>query len=147
MSFLSRSDDWALIITYVEKNGKTKDTCVYMQTKKKLGHNDNLIPIDVEQLHLRHLDEATDVVEMANWIRPSIERLKYALSGGQHHSPEAARATKRSLDCLLDTLETVCDRRQVSFPEVLAYLSPAEDLLVALAAAASGNDGDEQPEI
>ena len=86
--------------------------------------------------NLRCLSEAKDVLAMVSLALPGIETLARKMAAGEHHDPQTARRTKESLNGLLKTIEAVCDGHRVRFADALAYLHPADDLLVGLSLAA-----------
>jgi len=78
-----------------------------------------------------------NVINIANLVLPSIRKLERLMTKGEPLDPQAAHRTKKSLDALLDVIEVVCENHHISFPEVLAHLSPVEDLLIWLSFAAN----------
>jgi hypothetical protein len=94
---------------------------------------------------LGRLSQANDVLAMVNLALPGIHKLARRMATGEHHDPETARRTKKSLNGLLDTIERVCHGHQVRFADALAYLYPVEDLLIALSLAAGDHGDDTDP--
>lgn len=85
---------------------------------------------------LRCLADAADVQAIVRLAEPPVRMLQHYMASGGPPEPMVAARTKDRIISMLKVIQPICAYRYVDFREVLAHLSPVDDLIVALSIAA-----------